>query len=347
MMNRETRKMTFKFYTLSDLIARPSKRWMYKDLIGYNDLVMFYGMPGKGKTFITIDLLVSYVKGNNFSCFAIDEDRPDVRRVIYLTDEGCDSIGDRFKAAVEYHGIDVNRVDNDQLLVALTLPNLYKGGEETNIKALVDSIGEAYGKPIPMCSPDLIVIDTFKNATIGSNENSNDDAAIISHTAKRLKDILGCTVVFVHHSDKGGSLPRGASAFMGDMDMIAKVEAGKMSIEKIKDGEAVDSQAFELVKMGESVAVNWTGQYKQQTNTDKCYEYLHKNPEKEFTAREIAEAIAGPIATTSRDLMAIAKSDSMVHCKLPDDNKRASKVNPYLYLYSDDPFFEFSKNGHS
>jgi hypothetical protein len=290
---------------------------------------MIYGMPGSGKTLIAIDLMISYIKGDSFACFKCDRNDDFYPRALYATDEGISGIPERFRVAINHHDINPYQMDNHQFRATFTLPNLYQVKHQFNVDTFLSDVAAEYG----LNGPNLVIIDTLKNATIGSKENSNDDAAVIAMAAKRIKTELECIVIFIHHSDKQGRWMRGASAFLGDMDTVIKVEVGKMSVEKVKDGEKSIPQSFTLLKLGQSSVIEWSGDFKETSTADKCFEYLMKNSSKKFSAKEVALATDLNQSNVIRELKNLTDNYIDIASELTYPTKKASSRNPAVYWY--------------
>jgi hypothetical protein len=236
--------------SFDDLLRLPPKEWLAKGLFGPCDFAIIFGRENRGKTFITCDLIMSLISGQPFAGL-FEVTRP--CRIYYCTDEGRGGIPARFAAAARRHGLQTIRPE--QLRVNFTVPQLFDQKAETNWQNFIQGVIDELGSNVP----DVLILDTLFNATVGARENVSDDAGIAIAAAKLIRDTLGCTVILIHHSDKGDNWPRGTSAWMGSMDVIIHVDTGKVSCFKAKDAPKFADLGFELTPEGDSVAIAWTG----------------------------------------------------------------------------------------
>jgi hypothetical protein len=65
-----------------------------------------------------------------------------------------------------------------------------------------------------------LVIDTYAASTPGANENSSEDVTIALQHGRQWSTALGCLVVFVHHTNAGGTRERGHSGLRAGVDTM-------------------------------------------------------------------------------------------------------------------------------
>ena len=151
---------------------------------------------GAAKTWLVLDMLAHIANGAQWQGRAVRQ-----CGVVYVAGEGAPSFGPRVKAWREYHGkpslikmtADIAQVAQDEWLLF--------------IQAMAEE------------KPGVIVFDTASTITVGLEENSNKDAAIIHARLNMLVGATGACILLIHHTgweDKGR--PRGASGMYGGMD---------------------------------------------------------------------------------------------------------------------------------
>jgi RecA-family ATPase len=76
--------------------------------------------------------------------------------------------------------------------------------------------------------PVLVVIDSLSRVTLGAEENSNPDMTrLMRGGVIPIARDTGAAVLLVHHTDKQGSGPRGASAIRNSADQVISVVAAE------------------------------------------------------------------------------------------------------------------------
>lgn len=331
--------------SLADLLAMPPKRWLIDQIVGAGDLVMLYGPPGSGKSFVVIDLIFAGCLGQSF---ARRFDTSKRLTVAYCAGEGASGLPQRFAAAAEHYGASA--------LPTFTFfdaaPQLYKGDWRDAADAYSASIGDfvrewqqrqAAGSAGQL---DLLVIDTMHSATIGADENSAQDMGKVLQATKAAVSALGCAVMLVHHSNKQGNAERGSSALRGAMDCMIEVKptAGKflLSCEKLKDGQVWKPQTFDLLSVGdtESVRVWWDEvggegkSGKQSQDADALVALLKGAGSARHTATSLAEAIGMGGSRQIFKLIPLAmKTEPGIKCGLKHPSKDASPHNPMMYWF--------------
>lgn len=320
----------FKSQSLGDLMNRPPKEWTVQDVMGALDLGVIYGLPGSGKTFVVIDLILSACLGLMWALrFAAA--RP--LTVAYAAGEGLSGLPQRFAAAAEFYG--VNELPNFHFFD--NVPQLFNRNEKTGIIQFVNDWERQ-----ELGALDLLVIDTYHSAIEGANENASQDTGEILAAARYAMNRLGCSVLLVHHTDKGGNSERGSSALRGASDFMIEIkETGNrkfiMNCAKMKDGERWKSQTFDLVAKGESVRVWWdepTDSKADERNEsrERIAEVLREHADTALTAKAIAEATGQSQSNTTQILTKMVDAGEAKR-ELMDETKTSSNRNPWVYSW--------------
>ena len=275
----EPPKPTYELLSFDELLALPEVEWIVQDLLKPEDLCMFFGAAGSGKTFAIIDLLLCLIGGRGFYADRLPVLKP--CRVLYITTEGRGRIPARFRAAAAKHGIKPSPSQFQTCLKAM--PNL--GVWDTLDALLFDFRQKGF-------IPDVIVYDTFARATVGQEENPADSAKVHIENLERLRDELlkqGSLAVqiFLHHEAKGSGRARGSTVYEGAVDLSLRFrkEGGAfvMSFEKSKDADPLEDQSFSLTKHEEgSASITWGGTYVKSSGNGAARPPAEKAAEEAF-----------------------------------------------------------------
>jgi hypothetical protein len=273
----------------------PKKQWLIDEILGVKDMAMIYSSPGCGKTFIALDLIGSAITGRKWA------DKFSIARplnVAYCTGEGLQGITERIDAlGVKYNINDeiTNFSFYDQT------PQLFDMAIPVNSNSFIDEWLEdiKQGTESPL---DMIVIDTFHNATRGLKENATDDTGIVINNCNVISEKLGCAVVLVHHSTKDGASERGSTTIRGAMDIMIEVKNGSIHCSKVKYGRGWSPVGFNLVEIAgtDSACVEWT-KYVPPTSSESKKEdknwlvnvlkFFNENKGKFYTAHQISDEL--------------------------------------------------------
>lgn len=183
-----------RIYDIMEFHNLPKIKWIVPAEIPEASFVMLYGQSNVGKSFIALDYAL----------------RIALRApVVYIALEGESGIPVRVWGWCSH-----NKVRPEQLQFKMLVGNvdLYdKAGVERLIAILK-----------PVC-PLFVVVDTYRHAIGIGDENRAVDMVQVMRGSKRLKRILGCALMFVHHTNKAGEQESGSYAFRGRMDTVIKV----------------------------------------------------------------------------------------------------------------------------
>lgn len=206
--------------------------WIIPQLLEEQSLVVIAGEPGCGKSFLATSLAVSLAAGKPW----LDQEgfTPARQyRVLYLSPEGYRSTLGRLHENFQRRDIDPESVD-----FALSRGNLSQAKAED-----YDEIIEY--------APDIIFVDTWARAIPGVDENSATQVGSIIAALDELRDILGCTVILVHHTAIDKDRMRGTSALKGAVDTEILVRDHRhaqrgcitMTVDKHKNAPAWSNEA--------------------------------------------------------------------------------------------------------
>jgi KaiC/GvpD/RAD55 family RecA-like ATPase len=220
-----------------EIEAALTNNWLVRDLIPQNALVLIYGAPGSGKSFLIADIALRIAADMDVDGRAVQP-----CPTVYVAAEGQTGFRKRVKAFQKKHAAPNN------VPFALVPSSVDLFDAKSDLPRLFDAIDDAAARFDQQ--PGLIVVDTLA-ATFGSgDENTKDMVGYVNNLAK-LRDRYSATVAVVHHrpKDHTNNTPRGHGSLAGAMDTILLVEASKLKIATVtkqKDAEAELPITFDL-----------------------------------------------------------------------------------------------------
>lgn len=228
----------FRFVAACHMPIKPVA-WLVESYIEEDALTVMYGPPGKGKSFVALDLSCCIASGMPFHGHLV---KPGV--VIYIAGEGHNGIARRLHAWAQHNDTALPEL----LFVSEAPTDLSSQTNAAKVAEAVKQIAEATGE-----SPVLIVIDTMAR-NFGGDENSATDVGHFIRNVDALRRHWKATVLIVHHSGKDGERgARGSSALKGAADAEYEVSRSnednlvRLIPRKMKDAEEPSSLAFELI----------------------------------------------------------------------------------------------------
>ncbi|MEL7798756.1 AAA family ATPase [Idiomarina loihiensis] len=208
----------------------PNQLWLVPDLIPSQSIGMLYGPPGSFKSFTAIDICCKLVTGASFNGAPLES-----HLAAYLTLEAESSFPKRVK------GWEVlNELKVDRRMVQVY--SGFDGSDKESVEKLaygLNSWAERRGMPL-----GVIIVDTMTLATMGLDENSNNQMSKFTANCGRLSALTGASVLIIHHPGKGRSDPRGSSSLVANMDYLIKIDSEPsglsfvLNVEKQRDGDA-------------------------------------------------------------------------------------------------------------
>jgi AAA domain len=193
--------------SVEEVLNLQSHMWLLKPLFTRGALVVLYGPPGGGKSFLALDWALSIASGRSW----LDYDVLDPGPVVYVVGEGKGGLKKRIRAWLQEHG----QVTAPAGFILEPVQLL----KEDDIVLLLNRIGPS--KPV------VVVLDTLATCMDGGDENSSKDMSLAIAAAKRIIRETGATVILVHHTVKRGDDERGHSALRGAAETMMLVQTKK------------------------------------------------------------------------------------------------------------------------
>ena len=268
--------------SLAELDALPPPVWLVHGLVPEQSLVVPYGPPKAGKTFVTLSLALHIAAGREWFGRPVQQGA-----VVYIAGEGVGGLSMRLRAMRARYEIDAS-------VPFWVIPRAVNFRIPAEVNALEAIIKETVGN-IPV---RLIVIDTLARAMPGADENSAQEVGAVIAAADYIKDTFRATVALVHHEGKDGDRgARGTSALRGAWDAAYRIVIqGKhttLTVIDQKDAEGGQVLAFTMEEVPVGIG---------RTSLVPILDDAAADP-KEGRKREVGGQ-AGIALTTLRDLIA-------------------------------------------
>lgn len=237
----------------TDLLSRPKPAWLLEGRIPANSLVVLYGPPKVGKSFLALDWAIRLAQGGV--------------SVLYLAGEGLGGYGARLAAWEAHYGpiapegfipaffsekmIDLMSPNNSLEFVAAikaepTLRRLELAGEQDAVE--VDG------------TVDLVIVDTLSRALVGADENDAKDMSRAVANIDLIRAKTGATVLLLHHTTKGSpNVERGSTVIRGAADVMIHAHKAdgylKATVTSSRDYESGAEWNYKLEKSLDSAVL--------------------------------------------------------------------------------------------
>lgn len=237
------------FVSYADLVARdtPPLAWLVDGMITEEAVVAVSGEAKAAKTWFAILVAVAVALGERL--FGEYQALGPRGVALFMTEDNERNVRARLRGTLAGFG-----VDGVHAPIFVKARGTLDLADDNALAWLVASVRRL---PVP---PALVVIDPLRNVMRGLKENDNDDMAKVNEALRALRDVLGSTVLYVHHAAKSGELTasrrpgqrmRGGGALHGGYDAGIHLSAPTKSVEDrlTRMGAAVDVE----VKAGRNV----------------------------------------------------------------------------------------------
>lgn len=236
--------------------------WLVPGILPARGLVLLYGPPGVGKTFIGLDLALTLAAGRYWAApnEAVANKTRDRVSVLYWIGEG--ELAARRRVQAWYHA---HKTDFD---LNPELPFRFLGDRYPDM--LLKPVGsqDTHGpwrRPLELLKKELqrdgvpskrlFVVDTLAATHPSLEENAARDTGELIEACRSIIKDTDTTVLLIHHSGKNrGGGPRGHSRLSGDPDVVLRVSrlraphnnTIRLDIEKMRLQSAGPQKYFEI-----------------------------------------------------------------------------------------------------
>lgn len=190
------------------------------------------GYNGHGKSYFLAALLTSMASGRG--AFGPYE-TPKRGKVFYLDyDNPARTVLHRLSGFNKMFG---DTGDN----FALWTPTLIAPEDGGEMNLATEAGFSLLGEWLDHLKPDVVVIDTIRNAFGGMDENSPQEWFKVNHVAKTIRNAHGASVVMVHHRNKPGEGGLGREA--GSTAQLTDIDTQVMVTQVFRDKNEAKSKA--------------------------------------------------------------------------------------------------------
>jgi hypothetical protein len=225
-----------RFTQFSKIRLSTKSRYLVKGIVPNVGLVVVWGEPKCGKSFLVFDMTAHIAAGWEYRGRRVKQ-----CPVVYFALEGQEGFVARVEAFRQVHSVS----DIPFYLSAdrIVLPQ--------DGAAVVASVRQQF----PNVKPGVVVLDTL-NRSIGGSENDPSDMGQYVRAADMIREAFNCVVIVIHHCGVEGSRPRGHTSLTGAADAqiaVKRDDADNIvaTVEFMKDGPQGDT----IVSFLEQVAV--------------------------------------------------------------------------------------------
>jgi hypothetical protein len=231
------RESRFKPLSLKEIADLPPPEWLIGGLVPQDGLVVLYGEPAAGKSFVALDWGLSVATGTPWLGHEVKQGE-----VVYIYAEGARGLTWRAEAWFQEHG-KAEAPSFWAVPVAVPIPDPDERSEFVNAVRAVSK------------RPRLIIIDTLaRNFGEGNESLTQDMNAFVNGCYDLRAAFPFATVLVVHHPGKDQKKgARGSIALKGAADaefvLTRSGDEAKLTNEKQKDGEEARPISLELARV--------------------------------------------------------------------------------------------------
>lgn len=251
------------FLTIEEVLALPVPRYQVHGLIYEQSLVQFFGEPGHGKSFLCLDLGLSFAAAVP-AWFGHRILRPGP--VAWINADGGRGFIRRLGAWRQAHPAPLAHP-------FLTLMGEVRLNDPPQVHHLIDHL-TTWQAP-----PALLVFDTLSRCISGTDENSAAEMTRVMQSCHLLRRELACSILLIHHTNKGGLADRGCSVVKAEVDMQVRVHKtpgdrqGTVTAEKVRDDDMFPQFHFCIQPFGDSAVVTTPGRFSPPPPAGEHYAY--------------------------------------------------------------------------
>lgn len=210
--------------------------WTIRRIIEADSLVVLFGDPESGKSFMAMDWAACIATGREWNGHKVKRGP-----VLYINGEGKNGVNRRFTAWAIANQCPLH---DAPLFMSTTTTALTDAVARAEIEAVVAEFVRTYGPP------QLIIIDTLARNFGPGDENKTQDMTLAVATCDAIRELTRATVVLVHHSGHGEKdRARGSMVLKGAADAeyrMGRMENGDTTLQavKMKDATKPEPMSF-------------------------------------------------------------------------------------------------------
>ena len=194
-------ELQFKLVPFAAIAPDLEARYLVKNVVAAEALIVIWGRPKCGKSFWTFDLAAHVAAGLEYRGQKVRQGP-----VIYIAAEGAAGFNGRVEAWRARHLGDAGEAGADAPAVPFHLLPMRLDLVEDHQAFMNDVLAQTGD-----ATPALVVIDTL-NRTYSGSESSDEDMTAYVAAADAIKAAFKCSVIIVHHCGHETSRPRGHSS---------------------------------------------------------------------------------------------------------------------------------------
>ena len=226
--------MPFRVLSTEEMADIPRPKWLIEDFVAENSTTMIYGPWGLGKSFMTLDMILTATMGGDWYGRKIE--RP--LKTLFVVAEGAAWWYRRLLAYERERG----PVDREMIFWVPEPINLWDSREDIEqLEALLEE--EDF---------DILVIDTWVrcSSAYGMDENQASATAMVYNKIDRLRDKYNVAPVLVHHPTKTGGA-RGSGNQMASVERVIALQEvqGSETMFDVVDEKGNHMESFETFRM--------------------------------------------------------------------------------------------------
>ncbi len=219
-------------YHLRDLVDLPKPSWLVDGILHRNTLAAVAATKAAFKTFLALDFGMCIATGKDWNGRKVVQGN-----VLHLVGEGASGISLRAEAWQEYH--DTWLPEPSAWTCTTTSVDLLTKADD-----LILAIVRAF----PTGGLELLVVDTLARNNSG-DENSTIQMSALVREVDKVRTLIGCTVLFLHHFNRGGSF-RGNTALDGAFDTVVLLDrAGMGDVVTVTCNKQKDADEFDAFRL--------------------------------------------------------------------------------------------------
>lgn len=203
------------------------RSWLFQNLLPRRGFGVLFGPSGCGKSFWGVHLAICTACGLEFlGCNGKQAG------VVYCAPE--DAEGVQFRTVAAMQALDLELGDETPVPLAIVPNALDLADPVGDADALIAAIQAESIVLREMGAPlGLIIIDTYRDALPGLEENDSKQTSAAVRTLRRIGDETGALVLVIAHTAKAGDGedPRGSGALIGAADVALGVKLEELPAE--------------------------------------------------------------------------------------------------------------------